>query len=183
MHMNCRRFEEELEKSGTLKALETDAVFGEHLKVCPICQAKRAEHARFFEMLAADQPPLPDDTYWVSFPALVRERIEKTKPRPRWKPVLGWSLPAAALIFVVGIALFVSKEKTNLANLTAEEAFNYIGTPEETADFPLPENTLTSVAAQAEEELVGTLKVEELVYTLSEEQLKTLEEKLTDFKL
>jgi len=47
----------------------------------------------------------------------------------------------------------------------------------------LPENTLITVAAQAEDELVGTLKVEELVYTLSDEQLKTLEEKLKSFKL
>jgi len=181
--MNCHKFEEELQKSSTLKAIEADAAFGEHLKACPVCQVARAEYTRLFDLLAADQPPLPDDAYWASFPALVRERIEKVHSRPRWKPVLGWSLPAAALIFVMGIALFVSKEKPNLANLTAEEAFNYTGTIEEAADLPLPENTLTSVAAQAEEELVGTLKVEELVYTLSEEQLKTLEEKLTDFKL
>ncbi|MGH8003104.1 MAG: anti-sigma factor family protein [Limisphaerales bacterium] len=182
--MNCRRFEEELEKLGTLKALETDAALREHLNACSDCQTKRLEYVRVFEMLKADQPSMPDDAYWASFPALVRERIEKAKSRPRWKPVLGWSLPAAALILVVGIAFFVSKEKPNLANLTTEQAFSYAEVaPDTAADIPLPENTLTSVTAQAEDELVGTLKVEELVYTLSEDQLKTLEEKLTNFKL
>ena len=182
--MNCRRFEEELEKLNTLKALETDAAFGEHLKVCPTCQAKRAEYVQLFDVLMADQPPMPDEAYWASFPALVRERIEKTKTRPRWKPVLGWSLPVAALILMVGIAMFVSKDKSNLANLTTEEAFSYAeATSDTAADISLPENTLTAVAAQAEEELVGTLKVEELVYTLSEEQLQTLEQKLANFKL
>ena len=181
--MDCRKFENELERWDTLKALEKVPAFGEHLKACPVCQAKRSEYAQLFEMLASDQPSMPGDAYWACFPALVREKIEKAHSRPRWKPVLGWGLPAAALVLIVGIALFISKEKPNLANLTAEEAFNYSGTTEEAADLPLPENTLTSVAAQAEEELVGTLKVEELVYTLSGEQLKTLEEKLTDFKL
>ena len=182
--MNCRRFEEELENRGSLKALETDAAFGEHLKVCPTCQAKRVEYARLFEKLKADQPPMPEDAFWASFPALVRERIVKSKARPRWKPVLGWSLPVAALILVAGIAIFVPKKQANVANLTAEEAFTYNGEASDTAaDIPLPENTLTAVSAQAEEELVGTLKVEELVYTLSEEQLQTLEQKLTHFKL
>lgn len=182
--MNCRRFEEELEKRGSLKALETDATFGEHLKSCPVCQAKRAEYIQLFEALKADQPPMPDDAYWASFPALVRERIEKAKARPRWKPVLGWSLPVAALVLIAGIALFTSREKPNLANLTAEEAFNYSETASDTAmEIPLPENTLTAVAVEAEEELVGTLKVEELVYTLSDEQLRVLEEKLENFKL
>lgn len=182
--MNCHKFEEELEKWGNLKTLETDAAFSEHLKVCPACQAKRVEYTPLFEMLASDQPSMPDDTYWAAFPALVRERIEKSKNHPRWKPILGWSLPVAALLLVAGIAVFVPKKQTNVANLTAEEAFSYNEVNSDTvADIPLPENTLTTVAAQAEEELVGTLKVEELVYTLSEEQLKTLEEKLTNFKL
>lgn len=182
--MNCNRFEVELEKLGTLKTLETDPAFGEHLKVCPDCQVKRTEYVRLFETLAFDQPSMPDDTYWAAFPALVRERVEKSNNHPRWKPILGWSLPIATLFLVAGVAFFVPKKQTNVANLTTEEAFNYVnGTRETAADLPLPENTLTSVAAQAEEELVGTLKVEELVYTLSEEQLKTLEEKLTHFKL
>lgn len=182
--MNCHKFENELEKWGNLKAVETDAAFGEHLKTCFDCQAKRSEYTRLFEMLASDLPKMPDDTYWASFPAIVRENIEKTKARPRWRPVLGWSLPVAALVLVAGIVLFTSKDKPNLANLTAEEAFNYAeATPDTAADIPLPENTLSTVSIQAEDELVGTLKVEELVYTLSEEQLKTLEEKLTDFKL
>ena len=182
--MNCSRFEEELEKQGDLKVLETDAAFSGHLKSCPDCQAKQAEYIRLFEMLKADQPPMPDETYWAAFPALVRERIEKEKSHPRWKPVLGWGLPVTALVLVAGIALFTSREKPNLANLTAEEAFTYTETTSDTAaDIPLPENTLTTVAAQAEDELVGTLKVEELVYTLSDEQLKTLENRLTNFKL
>lgn len=182
--MNCHKFEEELEKLGTRKALETDSDFSEHLKNCPTCQAKRAEYTQLFDILMADQPPMPDEAYWASFPALVRERIEKVKARPRWKQVLGWSLPVAALILVTGVAVFVPKKQTHVANLTAEEAFSYEETLADTAaDIPLPENTLTAVTAQAEEELVGTLKVEELVYTLSDEQLKTLEEKLTNFKL
>ncbi len=181
--MNCRRFEEELENRGNLKALEADTAFGEHLKSCAACQAKRAEYLLFFEALKTDQPPMPDDAYWAAFPALVRERIEKAKSRPRWKPILGWSIPVAALVLVAGIALFTSKEKPNWANLTAEEAFRYAESADSAADIPLPENTVSAVAAQAEEELVGTLKAEELVYTLSDEQLKTLEEKLENFKL
>ncbi len=182
--MNCRRFEEELEKLGNLKTLESDTAFSEHLKSCPACQAKQVEYIRLFETLKTDQPPMPDDAYWASFPALVRERIEKAKSRPRWKPVLGWSLPVAALFLVAGIAILVPKRQNNVANLTAEEAFSYTeATPDTAADIPLPENTLTAVSAQAEEELVGTMKVEELVYTLSEEQLQTLEQKLTNFKL
>ncbi|MCI0597256.1 MAG: hypothetical protein L0Z48_12045, partial [candidate division Zixibacteria bacterium] len=168
--MNCQRFEEELEKQGNLKALEAGSAFGEHLKSCSVCQAKRAEYIQLFEVLKTDRPPMPEDAYWASFPALVRERIEKAKSRPHWRPVLGWSLPVAALVLVAGIALFTSREKPNLANLTTEEAFNYAGAADSAADIPLPENTVTAVAAQAEEELVGTLKVEELVYTLSDEQ-------------
>ncbi len=182
--MNCRRFDEELENRGSLKALESDAAFSEHLKGCAACQAKRAEYIQLFEALKVDRTPMPDEIYWVSFPVLVRERIEKSKARPRWKPVLGWSLPVAALFLVAGVAFFVPKKQANVANLTAEEAFSYAeATSDTTADIPLPENTLTAVAAQAEEELVGTLKVEELVYTLSEEQLQTLEQKLANFKL
>lgn len=182
--MNCHKFEEELEKRDNLKTLETDAAFGEHLKSCPDCQARRAEYRELFELLKTDRPAMSDDAYWASFPALVRERIEKAKARPRWKPVLGWSLPVAALVLIAGIALFTSREKPNLANLTAEEAFNYSGTASDAAmEIPLPENTLTAVAIEAEEELVGTLKVEELVYTLSDEQLRVLEEKLENFKL
>ena len=182
--MNCQRFDEEMKKQGGLKALEIDASFGEHLKSCPDCQAWRAEYRELFELLKTDRPAMPDDAYWASFPALVRERIEKAKARPRWKPVLGWSLPVAALVLIAGIALFTSKEKSNLANLTAEEAFTFNGgTSDSAADIPLPEITLSTVAAQAEDELVGTLKVEELVYTLSDEQLKTLENRLTNFKL
>lgn len=181
--MNCRRFEEELENRDSFKALEADTAFGEHLKNCPTCQASRAEYIQFFEALKADQPPMPEEAYWASFPALVRERIEKAKARSRWKPILGWSIPAAALVLFAGIALFTSREKSNLANLTAEEAFSYAGESDSASDIPLPENTVTAVAAQAEEELVGTLKVEELVYTLSDEQLETLEEKLENFKL
>jgi hypothetical protein len=182
--MNCRKFDEELEKRGTLKALEADDAFGEHSKSCPACQAKRAEYAQLFEALKADQPPMPDEAYWAAFPALVRERIEKAKPRPRWKPVLGWSLPVAALVLIGGIALFSSKDKPDLANLTTEEAFDFDGAVSDAAiEIPLPENTVSAVAAQAEEELVGTLKVEELVYTLSDEQLNELEKKLEHFKL
>lgn len=182
--MNCRKFEEELEKQGTLEALEADAAFDEHLKSCPACQAKRAEYGALFEALKADRPPVPDDAYWASFPALVRERIERAKARPRWKLVLGWSLPVAALVLIAGIALFSSKDKPDLANLTTEEAFDFDGAVSDTAiEIPLPENTVSTVAAQAEEELVGMLKVEELVYTLSDEQLETLEEKLKNFKL
>ena len=182
--MNCRRFEEELEKQGGLKALQTDAAFSEHLKDCPACQAKQVEYIRLFEILKTDRPPMPDETYWAAFPALVRERIKKEKSHSRWKPVLGWGLPVVALVLIAGIALFTSKENPNLANLTAEEAFNYTETTSDTAtDIPLPEKTLITVATQAEDELVGTLKVEELVYTLSDEQLKTLENKLTNFKL
>ena len=171
-----------MKKQGGLKALEIDASFGEHLKSCPDCQARRAEYRELFELLKTDRPPMPEETYWASFPALVRERIEKAKSRPRWKPVLGWSLPAAALVLIAGIALFVSKEKSNLANLTTEEAFSYAAA-DSAADIPLPEGTVTTVEAQAEEELVGTQKVEELVYTLSDDQLNTLEQKLTNFKL
>ncbi|MCI0331189.1 MAG: hypothetical protein L0196_09665 [candidate division Zixibacteria bacterium] len=182
--MNCRRFEEELKKWDGLKALDIDAAFGEHLKSCPACQARRAEYGELFDALKADQLPMPEESYWASFPALVRERIEKISLRPRWKPILGWSLPVFAVVLVVGIALFVSKEKPDLANLTAEEAFDYNAPLAETvADLPLPENTVSFITAQAEEELVGSMKVEELVYTLSDEQLKTLEEKLTPFKL
>jgi len=182
--MNCRKFEEELEKQGNLKALETDAAFGEHLKNCPACQAKRAEYGELVDLLKADQPPMPDETYWASFPALVHERIEKAKARPRWKPVLGWSLPAVAMVLIVGVALFMSKDKPNLTNLTTEEAFSYAGAASDTAiEIPLPENTVSFITAQAEEELVGTRKVEELVYTLSDEQLNALEQKLTNFKL
>ena len=182
--MNCRRFDEELEKQGGLKALQTDAAFGGHLKCCPICQAQLAEYVQLFETLKTDQPPMSEGAYWDAFPALVRERIEKDKAQPRWKLVLGWSLPVAALVLIAGIALFTYREKPNLADLTAEEAFTFNGgTSDSAADIPLPENTLTTVAAQAEDELVGTLKVEELVYTLSDEQLKTLENRLTNFKL
>ncbi|HLG93328.1 MAG TPA: hypothetical protein VI546_00665, partial [candidate division Zixibacteria bacterium] len=157
--------------------------FSEHLKGCSNCQARRAEYRELCEALKADQPPMPEEAYWASFPALVRERIEKAKSRPRWKPILGWSIPVAALVLVAGLALFTSKDKPNWANLTTEEAFSYAGASDSAADIPLPENAVTAVAAQAEEELVGTLKVEELVYTLSDEQLKTLEEKLENFKL
>ncbi|HXF49155.1 MAG TPA: hypothetical protein VNL73_07000 [Verrucomicrobiae bacterium] len=182
--MNCRKFDEELEKQGTLKALEADATFGEHLKGCPVCQAKQAEYIWLFETLKADRPPMPDEAYWASFPALVREKIEKANARPRWKPVLGWSLPVAALVLIAGIALFSSKDEPNLANLTTEEAFDYAEATSDTAiEIPFPENTASTVAAQAEDELIGTLKVEELVYTLSDEQLSVLEEKLENFKL
>jgi hypothetical protein len=182
--MNCRKFEEELEKQGTLEALETDAAFGEHLKSCPACQAKQLEYWELFEALKADRPPMPEEAYWASFPALVRERIEKAKVQSRWRPVLGWSLPVAALVLVASLTLFTSREKPNLANLTTEEAFDYEGAVLDTAvEIPLPENTLAVIAAQAEEELVGTLKVEELVYTLSDEQLNELEAKLENFKL
>ena len=181
--MNCRRFEEELENWGNLKTLEADAPFDEHLKICPACQAKRDEYIQFFEVLKADQPTMPEDTYWASFPVLVRGRIEKAQAHSRWNLVLGWSLPTATLVLIVGIVLFTSKDKPNLANLTTEEAFSYAESSDSASDIPLPENTVTAVAAQAEEELVGTLKVEELVYALSDEQLKTLEEKLTNFKL
>jgi len=182
--MSCRKFEEELEKWGSLIALETDPAFVGHLKACPVCQSRRSEYAQFLTLLEADQPPQPDETYWASFPALVRERIEKAWPLPLWKPLLAWGLPVVAMLLVVGIALFTSKERPDLTNLTTEEAFNFNGQLSENfAEFPLPENAVSSVTAQAEEELVGTLKIEELVYTLSDEQLKTLEEKLTDFKL
>lgn len=182
--MNCRKFEEELENKGGLKALETDAAFGEHLRNCPACQAQRAEYVELFETLEADQLPMPEEAYWAAFPALVRERIEKNKARPRWKPVLGWGVPVAALVLIAAAALFVSKGKSNLANLTTEEAFNYAASPSDSlGDIPLSQKTLASVAAQAEEELVGTSKVEELVYTLSDEQLKALEEKLNAFKM
>lgn len=180
--MNCRRFEEELEKQGGLKTLETDAALGEHLKTCTACQARRAEYRELFELLKTDRPPMPEEAYWAAFPALVRERIEKAKSRPRWKPVLGWSLPVAALVLIAGVALFVSKEKPNLANLTTEEAFSY-APQDSAADIPLPEGTVTTVETQAEEELVGTQKVDELVYTLSDDQLNQLEKKLTNFKL
>lgn len=182
--MNCRRFEEELDNRGNLKALEADDAFGEHLKSCPTCQAKREEYIQLFETLKADQPPMLDDAYWASFPALVREHLEKEKARPRWKPVLGWSLPVAALVLIAGIALFSSKNKPDLANLTTEEAFDFDGAVSDAAiEIPLPENTVSTVAAQAEDELIGTLKVEELVYTLSDEQLNELEKKLEHFKL
>ncbi len=181
--MICHRFEEQLKKLGSLKALEADAAFGKHLKTCPACQAKRTEYIQLFDALMADQLPMPDDAYWASFPALVQERIEKSKARPRWKLVFGWSLPVAAMLFVVSIAVFMPKKQVNVANLTAEEAFNYAGASDSVPDIPLPENTLTSVSAQAEDELIGQNNVDELVLSLTDEQFQKLEIKLKSFKL
>jgi len=181
--MNCDRFEEELEKPGSWQTTQTDDDFTRHRSECPICQKKFAEYARLSELLKSDAPPMPDDSYWAVFPALVRERIESRKGRPIWKPALVWGSGLAALLLVAGIFLFQRSPKPDLQKMTAVEAFDYLSASNGTGGISLPEMTLTSYAVQAEDELISKNEVDELVYNLTEEQLKELEERLKSFKL
>lgn len=182
--MNCDRFEKELEKLGNWQTLRADDAFTRHRRECPTCENKFAEYAELCEVLKSDTPTMPDESYWASFPTLVHERIESRKARPVWKPVLAWGSGLAALLLVVGIVFFRPGQKADLSNMTAGEAFKYLSTSSEVNDtINLSENSFTSFAAQAEEEVIGKNEVYELVYTLSEDELQKLEERLKSFKL
>ncbi len=182
--MSCDRFEKELEKPGNWQTLQVNDVFTRHRQGCPVCQKKFAEYAQLFEALKSDAPAMPDESYWAAFPALVRERIESRKAHHVWKPVLAWGSGLAALLVIVGVVFFRPGQEPDLSNMTASEAFNYL-TPENNINGTanLSENALTSFSAQAEEELIGKYEVDALVYTLSEEELQKLEERLKSFKL
>lgn len=183
-NMSCDKFEKELENRGGLKALQADAAFARHRQECPVCEKKWVEHSKLFKLLQADAPPMPDESYWASFPTLVREKIEAKKSRPVWKPVLVFGTPVAVLILITGIFFFKGGTSTDLKNLTAGDAFKYAEPAEESnLDLSISENTLTSLAGEAEEEIVGRNNVEELVLSLTDEQFKKLEENLESFKL
>ncbi len=181
--MNCAKFEKELENIG-LKALQADAAFARHRQECLVCEQKFAGHIKLFNLLEADAPSMPDDSYWASFPALVREKIEAKKSRPVWKPVLAFGTPVAVLVLLAGIFFLNPGNNRDLKNLTAEDAFKYVEqTAEADFDLSISENMLAGLAGEAEEEIVGRNNVEELVFTLTDEQFKKLEENLKSFKL
>jgi hypothetical protein len=127
---------------------------------------------------------MPDERYWASFPALVRERLEAKKARPVWKPVLAFGTPIAVMVLIAGIFLFNRGGSPDLRNLTAGDAFNYAEPADASnLDLGLSENSLASFFGEAEKEIVGRNNIEELVFLLTEEQFKKLEENLKGLKL
>lgn len=77
-----------------------------HLEGCPACHALLAEEERLAQLLAAEQPAEPSDTFWANFLPRVRERIAVRKKKRKSYLVRRWVYVTGSVAAILVLSLF-----------------------------------------------------------------------------
>ncbi len=84
-----------------------------HLKQCADCRRELEELKGLLGRMKSEPIPVPDQEFWMTFPARVRSALAREKAQLKQRPVSGWLglwvpvrwAPSAALAFLVVLAL------------------------------------------------------------------------------
>ena len=156
-----------------------------HLSECPTCQFELKEMENLLEALKEEQNVELSPTFWSSFPAQVRERIESQKKRAKgFKP--SWVLVpmvTAAAIFMA-VSLF-KVDQQNLAKRMSgpEGTMVWLESKPSQSQFAMElEEVAEDLNQVLEKEYWQNEDLSILLAELSDEEFNSLEEKVKNLK-
>jgi hypothetical protein len=146
----------------------------QHLAECDRCTAELKEIEQLYQLLAKEESPSPEESFWVDFLPRVRAMIEaKRKARPGFvfNPRLAAGFLTVLTVAIVGFLMF-APDKENLVERQ----------PEQTSEFALFSPELSSTTDELAEILSveGEVTLDVLLSDGEGQQLDSIEEILEE---
>ncbi|OGV96753.1 hypothetical protein A2W24_03630 [Microgenomates group bacterium RBG_16_45_19] len=156
-----------------------------HLSECPTCQFELKKMENLLEALKEEQNVELSPTFWSSFPAQVRERIESQKKRAKgFKP--SWVLVPMATAAAIFMAVSLFKvDQQNLAKRMSgpEGTIVWLGGATNLSEFAAEaEEAVKDLDQAVEKEYWQNEDLSILLAELSDEEFNSLEEKVKNLK-